>query len=223
MILVTTAGKVGAEAVRPLVQRGGARPRPGTRPGQGRGAGRGGRGDRRRRPGRPSEHRRRDGGRQRRVLVSPAVPAQELNVVAAPPGPASGTSSRPAARLRPTRPSPGGAARPRSRPAWPPPDSRTRCCGRTPTCRTSWRWRPRSPRPAASAPRPARDARHGRRPRRRAVAAEIAASPAPHAGKTYWLTGPELISNYDVAAVLSELLGRTITYTSSPSTRTGTR
>jgi uncharacterized protein YbjT (DUF2867 family) len=44
------------------------------------------------------------------------------------------------------------------------------------------------------------------------VAARIAASPAPHAGKTYWLTGPELISNYDVAAVLSKLLGRTITY-----------
>ena len=46
-----------------------------------------------------------------------------------------------------------------------------------------------------------------------AVAAEIAASPVPHAGQTYWLTGPELISNYDVAAVLSKLLGRTITYT----------
>ena len=46
-----------------------------------------------------------------------------------------------------------------------------------------------------------------------AVAAEIAASPAPHAGKTYWLTGPELISNYDVAAALSKLLGRAITYT----------
>jgi uncharacterized protein YbjT (DUF2867 family) len=46
-----------------------------------------------------------------------------------------------------------------------------------------------------------------------AVAAAIAASPASHAGKTYWLTGPELISNYDIAAVLSELLGRTITYT----------
>ena len=45
-----------------------------------------------------------------------------------------------------------------------------------------------------------------------AVAAGVAASPAPHAGKTYWLTGPELISNYDVAAVLSRLLGRTITY-----------
>jgi uncharacterized protein YbjT (DUF2867 family) len=45
-----------------------------------------------------------------------------------------------------------------------------------------------------------------------AVAAEIAASPSAHAGKTYWLTGPELISNYDVAAVLSDLLGRAVTY-----------
>jgi uncharacterized protein YbjT (DUF2867 family) len=45
-----------------------------------------------------------------------------------------------------------------------------------------------------------------------AVAATIAASPARHAGQTYWLTGPELISYYDVAAVLSRLLGRTITY-----------
>ena len=45
-----------------------------------------------------------------------------------------------------------------------------------------------------------------------AVAAEIAAAPAAHADQTYWLTGPRLISNYDVAAVLSELLGRTITY-----------
>jgi uncharacterized protein YbjT (DUF2867 family) len=45
-----------------------------------------------------------------------------------------------------------------------------------------------------------------------AVAAEIAASPAAHAGQTYWLTGPGLISNYDVAAELSKLLDRTITY-----------
>jgi uncharacterized protein YbjT (DUF2867 family) len=45
-----------------------------------------------------------------------------------------------------------------------------------------------------------------------AVAAEVAASPAGHAGKTYWLSGPELISNYDVATVLSQLLGRTVTY-----------
>jgi uncharacterized protein YbjT (DUF2867 family) len=45
-----------------------------------------------------------------------------------------------------------------------------------------------------------------------AVAAEIVASPARHAGMTYWLTGPELISYYDVATVLSGLLGRAITY-----------
>jgi uncharacterized protein YbjT (DUF2867 family) len=45
-----------------------------------------------------------------------------------------------------------------------------------------------------------------------AVAAAVAASPAPHAGNTYRLTGPELVSNYDVAAVLSKLLGRTVTY-----------
>jgi uncharacterized protein YbjT (DUF2867 family) len=45
-----------------------------------------------------------------------------------------------------------------------------------------------------------------------AVAAQIAATPDAHAGQTYWLTGPELLSNYDVAAVLSKLLGRTVTY-----------
>jgi uncharacterized protein YbjT (DUF2867 family) len=45
-----------------------------------------------------------------------------------------------------------------------------------------------------------------------AVAAEIATSPAAHAAQTYWLSGPALISNYDVAAVLSRLLGRAVTY-----------
>ena len=45
-----------------------------------------------------------------------------------------------------------------------------------------------------------------------AVAEDIAVFPARHAGKTYCLTGPELLSNYDVAAALSKLLGRTITY-----------
>jgi uncharacterized protein YbjT (DUF2867 family) len=44
------------------------------------------------------------------------------------------------------------------------------------------------------------------------VAAQVVAGPAAHARKTYWLTGPELVSNYDVAAVLSRLLGRTIAY-----------
>ena len=45
-----------------------------------------------------------------------------------------------------------------------------------------------------------------------AVAAEIAASPAPHAGKTYWPTGPEVLSCRDVAAVLSRVLGTKITF-----------
>jgi uncharacterized protein YbjT (DUF2867 family) len=45
-----------------------------------------------------------------------------------------------------------------------------------------------------------------------AVAAEIAASPAAHVGKTYWPTGPEVLSGAEVAAVLSKVLGRTITF-----------
>jgi uncharacterized protein YbjT (DUF2867 family) len=45
-----------------------------------------------------------------------------------------------------------------------------------------------------------------------AVAAQIAVSPAPHAGKTYWPTGPEAISFADAAVVLSKVLGRPITF-----------
>jgi len=45
-----------------------------------------------------------------------------------------------------------------------------------------------------------------------AVAAEIAASPSAHVGKTYWPTGPEVLSGTEVAAVLSNVLGRTITF-----------
>jgi uncharacterized protein YbjT (DUF2867 family) len=45
-----------------------------------------------------------------------------------------------------------------------------------------------------------------------AVAAEIAASPAAHAGKTYWPTGPDVLSANEVAAVFSRVLGRTITF-----------
>ena len=45
-----------------------------------------------------------------------------------------------------------------------------------------------------------------------AVAAEIVASPSAHAGKTYWPTGPEVLSGTEVAAVLSKVLGRTITF-----------
>ncbi len=45
-----------------------------------------------------------------------------------------------------------------------------------------------------------------------AVAAEIAASPASHVGKTYKLTGPALLTYSDVAATLSKVLGRSVTY-----------
>jgi uncharacterized protein YbjT (DUF2867 family) len=45
-----------------------------------------------------------------------------------------------------------------------------------------------------------------------AVAAAIAASPAAHAGKTYWPTGPETLSAQEVAAIFSRVLGRTIAF-----------
>jgi uncharacterized protein YbjT (DUF2867 family) len=45
-----------------------------------------------------------------------------------------------------------------------------------------------------------------------AVAAEVAADPARHAARTYRLTGPQLVSYGDVAAVLSDVLGRTVTF-----------
>lgn len=45
-----------------------------------------------------------------------------------------------------------------------------------------------------------------------AVAAEIAASPAGHVGRTYWPTGPAAITFADVAQVLSIVLGRAITF-----------
>lgn len=45
-----------------------------------------------------------------------------------------------------------------------------------------------------------------------AVAAEIAAAPAEHAGKTYWPTGPESISYADAAAILSKVLDRPVAF-----------
>ena len=45
-----------------------------------------------------------------------------------------------------------------------------------------------------------------------AVAAAIATSPGEHAGRTYWPTGPELISFPNAAKTLSEVLGRPIAY-----------
>ncbi len=45
-----------------------------------------------------------------------------------------------------------------------------------------------------------------------AVAAEIAVLPAAHMGKTYWPTGPEVLSGTEVAEVFSNVLGRPITF-----------
>jgi len=45
-----------------------------------------------------------------------------------------------------------------------------------------------------------------------AAAATIASSPAEHAGRTYRLSGPESLSYDDVADRLTEILGRTITH-----------
>jgi len=45
-----------------------------------------------------------------------------------------------------------------------------------------------------------------------AVAAQIAVSPATHAGKTYWPTGPEVLSYAEAAGVLSMVLGRLVAF-----------
>ena len=45
-----------------------------------------------------------------------------------------------------------------------------------------------------------------------AVAATLAGAPAAHAGRTYWLSGPERLSYTEAAAQLSSVLGRAITH-----------
>ncbi len=45
-----------------------------------------------------------------------------------------------------------------------------------------------------------------------AVAATIAVNPAPHIAKTYWPTGPQSLSFADAAVVFSKVLGRPVTF-----------
>jgi uncharacterized protein YbjT (DUF2867 family) len=45
-----------------------------------------------------------------------------------------------------------------------------------------------------------------------AVAAAIATAPKEHAGRTYWLTGPSLITYTDIAKELSAALGHPVEY-----------
>ncbi len=47
-----------------------------------------------------------------------------------------------------------------------------------------------------------------------AVAAKIATEPRPHAGREYRLTGPAMLSYTDIAAILTSVLGRPITFKS---------
>ena len=44
------------------------------------------------------------------------------------------------------------------------------------------------------------------------VAAAVLVDPAAHADATYTMTGPEALTLTDVAAVLTEITGRTVTY-----------
>ncbi|MEZ0113877.1 uncharacterized protein YbjT (DUF2867 family) [Catenulispora sp. EB89] len=45
-----------------------------------------------------------------------------------------------------------------------------------------------------------------------ATAAKVAVEPTAHAGRAYWLSGPELLSYHDVAKELSAALGYTVEY-----------
>jgi len=45
-----------------------------------------------------------------------------------------------------------------------------------------------------------------------AVAAAVLADPAPHVGKTYRPTGPDLLSGHDMAEILTRVVGRTVRY-----------
>jgi uncharacterized protein YbjT (DUF2867 family) len=49
-----------------------------------------------------------------------------------------------------------------------------------------------------------------------AAAAAIVAAPAPHASKTYWLTGPDLVTYDDVAKALAGALGHPVDYRRIP-------
>lgn len=48
------------------------------------------------------------------------------------------------------------------------------------------------------------------------VAAGVLADPAPHIGKSYRPTGPELLSTADIAAILSKVVGREVAYRDVP-------
>ncbi|MEU5697922.1 NmrA family NAD(P)-binding protein [Streptomyces aurantiacus] len=147
------------------------------------------------------------------VLVSPAVPAQELNVVAAAARAGVGHIVKATSKASPDAP----IARRRGQSEI---EAGPAACGVPHTLLRSNAYMQNV---LASAPEIARTDGFGSAAGKgrtgmvdardvAAVAAGIVAAPAAHAGRTYWLSGPRSVSNDDVAAVLSGLLGRTITY-----------
>jgi uncharacterized protein YbjT (DUF2867 family) len=213
MILVTTAGKVGAEAVRSLTLREVPVRVLVRHPGKARALAQAGAeiavGD----LGRPASLDAAMAGVTTVVLVSPAVPAQELNVIAC--------AARAGVGHVVKATSKASADSPIARRRWQAEiEAGLAASGLAHTLLRSNAYMQNvlalAPVIAATSGfgSSAGQGRAGMVDARDVgeVAAQIAASPAPHAGRTYWLTGPELISNYDVAAVLSKLLGRAITY-----------
>jgi uncharacterized protein YbjT (DUF2867 family) len=147
------------------------------------------------------------------VLVSPALPAQELNVVVSAARAGAGHIVKITSKASPDSP----IARRRGQSAI---EAGLAACGVPHTLLRSNAYMQNV---LASAPEIAKTGGFGSAAGQgrtgmvdardvAAVAAEIAATPAAHAGKTYWLSGPQPISNDDVAAVLSTLLGRIVTY-----------
>ena len=144
------------------------------------------------------------------MLVSPAVPAQELNVVASAPragvahvvkATSKASADSPIARRRGQAEIEAGLAAAR--------------IPHTLLCSNAYMQNVLALAPAiattssfGSAAGKGRAGMADARDAAVAVAATIATARAPHPGKTYWLTGPELLSNYDVATILSRLLGR---------------
>ena len=215
MILVTTAGKVGAEAARLLRER--DTPvrvlvRDPGKAGQGAGPRRGR--DRRRGPGHPREHRRRDGRRRRGSAGQPGRPAQELNVVASAAKASVAHIVKASSKASPDSP----IARRRGQSEI---EAGLAAAGIPHTLLRSSGLHAERPR---AGPGDRRDERlrlgrgqgpgwHGRRPgRRRGGRARSPPRPPGTPGRPTGSAGRNSLTNYDVAAVLSKLLGRTVTY-----------
>ena len=213
MILVTTAGKVGAETVRLLVKRGEPARVLVRDPGKATALALAGaevaQGDLEV----PATIDAAMKGVSTVVLVSPAVPAQELNVVAS----AARAGAAHVVKITSKASADSPIARRRGQAAI---ENGLIASGlgytllRNNAYMQNFLMAGPSIAKTSSFGSAARDGRVGMIDTRdvAAVAAEIAAAPASHAGNTYWPTGPESITFRDAAAILSRLLSRPIAF-----------